>query len=350
MRTFIRFLVRMSFLIIFVTFGLACSSAYIPVQNIGFPHMLSLFMMTLLALAAMITIITLFMKMRVLGIIGILVLLFTSSIWNRQFGYHFFAKEKVDDLTVFTYNTQRFVTMDSVDTFESFTTWLEGQKKVDVFVFQELKKNQALEIAKLLEDYEHTINYSKKSHPQTFLFSKYPIESVNQDLDGYDSRVYEVVLDVDGEKIKVIPCHMLSNAVTMATDELFQEIKDNKIKVIPRHFRKIVRSYFTRSKERMDIWYKIKKHITMSMEPVIMLGDFNDTPYSPLYTDASKVLDDSFQQSGAGLARTFRIPYPSIKIDHIFVSDKLHCNDIKIINLPFSDHNGIWASVQIQEK
>jgi len=61
----------------------------------------------------------------------------------------------------------------------------------------------------------------------------------------------------------------------------------------------------------------LKSQIRKSPYPVIIAGDFNDTPVSYSYRKIRKGLNDSFVRSGYGAGFTYRGNYPANRIDYI---------------------------------
>jgi endonuclease/exonuclease/phosphatase family metal-dependent hydrolase len=87
----------------------------------------------------------------------------------------------------------------------------------------------------------------------------------------------------------------------------------------------------------------VKDNINMSPFPVIVLGDFNDTPVSYTYTKIRKGLNDSFVNSGYGAGFTYIGNYPRNRIDYILYNDALINSYFEIIKVKYSDHYPIIA-------
>jgi endonuclease/exonuclease/phosphatase family metal-dependent hydrolase len=64
----------------------------------------------------------------------------------------------------------------------------------------------------------------------------------------------------------------------------------------------------------------LREHIAASPHPVIVCGDFNDTPLSYSYRLMSKGLKDSFMEKGWGLGTTYAGALPALRIDYILCS------------------------------
>jgi endonuclease/exonuclease/phosphatase family metal-dependent hydrolase len=82
----------------------------------------------------------------------------------------------------------------------------------------------------------------------------------------------------------------------------------------------------------------VKDHINKSPYPVIVLGDFNDTPVSYAYTKIRKGLNDSFVNSGYGAGFTYKGNYPPNRIDYILYDNALTNSYFEILKVKYSDH------------
>jgi endonuclease/exonuclease/phosphatase family metal-dependent hydrolase len=87
----------------------------------------------------------------------------------------------------------------------------------------------------------------------------------------------------------------------------------------------------------------VKDHINKSPFPVIVAGDFNDTPVSYTYRKLRKGLNDSFVNSGYGAGFTYKGNYPPNRIDYILYDNTLINSFFDIIKVRYSDHYPIIA-------
>lgn len=87
----------------------------------------------------------------------------------------------------------------------------------------------------------------------------------------------------------------------------------------------------------------VKDYINRSPYPVIVIGDFNDTPVSYSYRKIRKGLNDSFVKSGYGAGFTYRGNYPPNRIDYILYDNKLVSINFEITKVKYSDHYPIIA-------
>lgn len=79
-------------------------------------------------------------------------------------------------------------------------------------------------------------------------------------------------------------------------------------------------------------------HIHESPWPVIVCGDFNDTPVSYTYHKIRGELVDAYIESGRGIGNTYSGMFPSYRIDYILHSRNLQSMDFETERVDYSDH------------
>jgi endonuclease/exonuclease/phosphatase family metal-dependent hydrolase len=88
---------------------------------------------------------------------------------------------------------------------------------------------------------------------------------------------------------------------------------------------------------------RVKAQVNHSQYPVIVAGDFNDTPVSYSYRKIRKGLNDSFVNSGYGAGFTYKGNYPANRIDYILYDNALESRRFEIIKVRYSDHYPVIA-------
>lgn len=91
----------------------------------------------------------------------------------------------------------------------------------------------------------------------------------------------------------------------------------------------------------------ISNYIKDSPHPVVLLGDFNDTPHSYAYRKIRRGLKDAFRQSGRGFGNTYAGDLPSFRIDYIFVEEPLEAYHFRRIKTEHSDHYPIFSTISL---
>jgi endonuclease/exonuclease/phosphatase family metal-dependent hydrolase len=87
----------------------------------------------------------------------------------------------------------------------------------------------------------------------------------------------------------------------------------------------------------------VKKNIDSSPYPVLVTGDFNDTPVSYSYRRIRRGLNDSFVTSGYGAGFTYKGNYPANRIDYILYDNELESRSFNILKVKYSDHYPVVA-------
>ncbi len=110
-------------------------------------------------------------------------------------------------------------------------------------------------------------------------------------------------------------------------------------------FRKIGQAFKIRSIQAKEL----SSHIEQCRYPVIVCGDFNDTPASFAYRSIRGEMTDAFIESGFGYGNTYAGKLPPIRIDYIFYDPAFASQDFnvhKVIDL--SDHYPISSNLLVE--
>lgn len=89
----------------------------------------------------------------------------------------------------------------------------------------------------------------------------------------------------------------------------------------------------------------ILKHQSETELPIIVCGDFNNTPFSYTYRMLKNDMQDSFRERGNGLGTTFEFDRFPMRIDYILASKGLDLLSFETIKNTFSDHHAVRATV-----
>lgn len=87
----------------------------------------------------------------------------------------------------------------------------------------------------------------------------------------------------------------------------------------------------------------VAEGVRHSPYPVLLTGDFNDTPVSYCYHKLTSVLNDSFVSVGSGIGNTYAFIVPFLRIDYIFYSNQIKVTHLETIKKSYSDHYPIFA-------
>ena len=91
---------------------------------------------------------------------------------------------------------------------------------------------------------------------------------------------------------------------------------------------------------------KIKEHMQKSPYPLIVCGDFNDTPLSYAYHSIKQNLVDAFNESGKGFGNSF-VRIPVLRIDYILHDPQFKSTNYKTYPNILSDHYAVSCEITI---
>ncbi len=190
-------------------------------------------------------------------------------------------------------------------------------------------------------DFHERLTYKTvgRQHFGITIFSKYPIIAKGDvNFDAEDQSIVNFAIFTDIVKgidtFRVYNIHLQS--IKMNGDDIEIESSDWSSKV-----KRIVDKLRVAYPKRANQAVRIVEHINTSPYPVIVCGDFNDTPISFVYRQFDKVLTDAFTNCSSGIGSTYVGKIPAGRIDYIFHSPELESSNFVIQEKPFSDHRAI---------
>lgn len=173
-------------------------------------------------------------------------------------------------------------------------------------------------------------------------FSKYPIIGRGEIIHPGSSSlsIYTDVL-INKDTFRIYNNHLQSFRLKNMERSFLVEIADEKetIDEVKNLSTRLKKGFASRSRQA----HVVKNHINKSPFPVIVAGDFNDTPVSFAYRKIRKGLNDSFVNSGYGAGFTYKGKYPPNRIDYILYDNALTNSFFEIIKIRYSDHYPIIA-------
>lgn len=152
---------------------------------------------------------------------------------------------------------------------------------------------------------------------------------------------------IDNDTIRIINCH-LESVRFLATDYHFMDsliLLSEKRRV--EGFKEVTSRLLSASIKRAQQAKQINELANKSPYPVIICGDFNDTPYSFTYKTISQNMHDSFKKHKTGIGGTYNRFFPPLRIDFILHNNKIQCQEFHTIKNLFSDHYPISGHYNI---
>jgi endonuclease/exonuclease/phosphatase family metal-dependent hydrolase len=155
---------------------------------------------------------------------------------------------------------------------------------------------------------------------------------------------------IDQDTFRVYNCHLQSVNLDSEQYQILDSLKfrydDEQIAEI-RDISGRLRDAFIKRAAQADI---IKADISTCPHPVIVCGDFNDTPVSYTYRTIRDGLLDAFSESGWGLGRTYNGEFPSFRIDYILHSESIEALYFSREKIMLSDHFPIIGYLKLKNE
>lgn len=222
------------------------------------------------------------------------------------------------DLTLMSYNTLSFGTSAFRD-FSSKNPVLQYSCSTgaDIICFQEAVAAIVTERAAENSEIHKRYPYSAAERTSGLAcLSKYPILSHRiVDFDGAKTNKCMILkILTDADTITVFNCHFQSNHLNPRDFEAAHQ--DDALEGGKRVLRKLLNSTSLRAKQA-EIIAEMARNTT---GPVIVAGDFNDSPLSYVHRLFDRHLTDCYAKAGTGIGHTYNKHYLFYRIDHVFCS------------------------------
>ncbi len=223
---------------------------------------------------------------------------------------------------------------------EFYTSDKGNFQNLDTIIKVQPAKNYHVEITKTMR---------KNDHWGIATFTTYPIVKKGKLDFGPNTHNIAIYTDVriNRDTIRIFNCHLQSIKFKPEDYKVMENLSVNNeeqqwegtLKI----FGKLKKAFQIRARQS-DI---LKEAMDASPYPIILCGDFNDTPASYSYATLSKDLTDAFVKSGSGIGQSYAGAFPSFRIDYILHDQFMQSGSFRTLRLNLSDHYPIICEVGI---
>lgn len=267
-----------------------------------------------------------------------------------------------NSLTVMSYNVSQFGLYREKDSKYNRQAMFAMIKKqeLDIACFQDFytseKKNDFNNREDISREMEFPYRYFSSDfnrdgmqHWGSIIYSRFPIiasDKVKMSAGPRSESLIYADIVKNEDTIRIINMHLESYRFNEKDYSAIRKIKnqeDTGLKATKSIIQKMREAYIRRS-QQADI---VGNFIRQSPYPVIVCGDFNDTPASYTYFTIKGDLQDAFLQKGLGIGRTFTGLAPTLRIDYVFVSSQFKVNSFRKISSDLSDHYPVITNLSL---
>ncbi|MGX5818265.1 endonuclease/exonuclease/phosphatase family protein [Chitinophaga lutea] len=231
---------------------------------------------------------------------------------------------------------------------------LLGDTSPDVLCLQEFYYNTEPGSSNYLDSIAQRLGYPYRfyvgtrvqwdvRHYGTVLFSRFPIiDSARVKLFGGNTGedMISARLLIHGDTIRLLSAHLASHKIESG-DYHILHLEYDKMQRMGRRMRQ---SFHLRTLQA----HILREEAERTAGPVILMGDFNDTPVSYTYRTARGNLQDAWLAKGNGLGRTFSAIMPTLRIDYILPSRHLEVEMCRIERRRGLHHFPVMARLHVR--
>ena len=186
------------------------------------------------------------------------------------------------------------------------------------------------------------------------IYSKYPIIKSGILLPNKEASNFYIYADLQVKRnkiIRVINLHLASFKIKDEDKEMFSKLKDGKIdKNVTDNAKPILKKLILANSIRSKEVEELLPTLEEDKRPTLIVGDFNDTPFSYTYRRLTKNLSDAFKAKGKGFGTTYNDNVPAYRIDYILYSKSdFEVKSYEREKLDFSDHYPVSATLSINK-
>ncbi|WP_106526440.1 endonuclease/exonuclease/phosphatase family protein [Chitinophaga niastensis] len=248
-----------------------------------------------------------------------------DSKYNRQAMFAMIKKQQLD-----------------IACFQDFYT---SEKKNDFNNREDISREMALPFRYFSSDF----NRNGMQHWGSIIYSRFPIiasDKVKMSIGPRSESLIYADIVRDADTVRIVNMHLESYRFNEKDYSAIKKIKNQEDTglIATKSIVQKMREAYIRRSQQADI---VGNFIRQSPYPVIVCGDFNDTPASYTYFTIKGDLQDAFLQKGLGIGRTFTGLAPTLRIDYVFVSADFKVNSFRKINSDLSDHYPVIANLSL---
>ena len=251
-----------------------------------------------------------------------------------------FPKHEQADLIVGTLNVDNFLWQGEAQPCIDQCLEVARREQLDVFCLQEYTSVSKIPLDSIALSFASYLPYASFDQGEAIL-SRHPIVRSKYERfpdSGNDYLWADIALGKD--TVRIISVHFQTSGIS-ALRAQYEKTEEGKAPLS-----EVLGTLEKNNRKRATQAFDIREMIDATPYPLVVMGDFNDTPSSYTYRRVKNNLVDGFRQAGNGFARTFRGLFDFLRIDFIFYEELFYATDYKILEDNLSDHRMVTASLK----
>lgn len=333
---------------------LATVSVYISPEKLWYAALFGMAYPYILIINLVFIVLWIFIKLKFV----LISLLFILAGYNQIGNYLQFSGKQTKEkgMKIISYNVKYFMGTDKFSTKENADHILDylRQNNADIICLQEVRLNKR-QIFDAANTRLPQISHMQLAHTSyaggQLTLTRFPILNMGEiRFSNSGNMIIYTDMLIDADTVRVYNCHLQSYRLGQSEISAIDSIDFDTDEKTQETYRHIGGKFKVALIKRAEQAATLRAHLNQSPYPVIVCGDFNDTPVSFTYRTVRGDLEDSFTESGKGTANTYNGKVPSFRIDYILFSPKFTSYNFEVSTLNHSDHYPISCDLFPAEK
>ncbi|MBO5331603.1 MAG: endonuclease/exonuclease/phosphatase family protein [Alistipes sp.] len=234
-------------------------------------------------------------------------------------------------LKVMSYNVRSFIDDNRERQMDSIVKIIKAVNP-DILCLQEMGFSDIAD--SLLEPLKPMPHSLSRVNLSPAIYSRYPIIKASR-MDTLKNFVWaDIVIKKDKnneDTIRVFNNHLHSTAIRRDDSNYIENheyLEGDSLGKVHSMVKRLTENNRVRA-EQADTLAAL---VAASPYPVIVCGDFNDTPVSYTYRTVARTLNDPYRKVGRGYSHTYRGFFDMLRIDYIFYSDEFEALSYEVVD------------------
>lgn len=234
-------------------------------------------------------------------------------------------------LKVMSYNVRSFIDDNRERQMDSIVKIIKAVNP-DILCLQEMGFSDIAD--SLLEPLKPMPHSLSRVNLSPAIYSRYPIIKASR-MDTLKNFVWaDIVIKKDKnneDTIRVFNNHLHSTAIRRDDSNYIENheyLEGDSLGKVHSMVKRLTENNRVRA-EQADTLAAL---VAASPYPVIVCGDFNDTPVSYTYRTVARKLNDPYRKVGRGYSHTYRGFFDMLRIDYIFYSDEFEALSYEVVD------------------
>lgn len=245
------------------------------------------------------------------------------------------ASKYKNTLSILSYNVRLFNAFEkkSHGDVPSIFNEIVAKSNPEVIFIQEYYGGHKLDFSAY--PYQYLRFKTKNTNLGHAIFSKYPLINTGAfDFKNSGNNVVYADMVKGKDTIRLYNLHLQSFGIIPEVQFLQEANKERLLRRVSENFKK----------QQSQI-HAVLNHKAKIKYPIILSGDFNNTPFSYTYRKLKNEMQDAFHERGNGLGTTFWFDGFPLRIDYIFASPEFDILTFETFKNTFSDHQAIHSTI-----